>query len=238
MKSEKVPIKKLSNNSENPRTIADANFKKLVQSIKDFPEMLDTREVVVNKDYMVLGGNMRLQAAIAAGLTEISVKVVDWSEDRQREFIIKDNLSYGEWDWDILKDWDTEALAEWGLPVPENEDDDFYTRNITPANYEPVDEPPEVDTLVDTAKADELTSEINGAEMPSNVKDFLIVAAQRHNVFDYASIADYYASAEPEIQALMEKSALVLIDFHKAIELGYVDLTKNLAELTEEDYGN
>jgi DNA modification methylase len=108
-------------NPKNPRTIRDENFKKLVQSIKDFPEMLDARPLVLNKDNVILGGNMRYKAAIEAGLTELPVKIVDWPEDKQREFIIKDNVSGGEWDWDILaNEWDTDLLDDWGLELPDS----------------------------------------------------------------------------------------------------------------------
>ncbi len=111
-----LKISQIKNNPNNPRLIKDDKFKKLVQSIKDFPEMLDTREVVINKDYIILGGNMRFKAAKEAGLKELPVKIVDWTEEKQREFIIKDNVSGGEWDWDILAtEWDAGELNEWGL---------------------------------------------------------------------------------------------------------------------------
>lgn len=116
-----LKVSEIKNNPNNPRIIKDDKFKGLVQSIKDFPEMLDTREVVVNKDYIILGGNMRFKAAKEAGLKEIPVKIVDWSDDKQREFIIKDNVSGGEWDWDLLaSEWDTEELEEWGLDTPDD----------------------------------------------------------------------------------------------------------------------
>lgn len=98
-------------NPKNPRTIRDENFKKLVQSIKDFPEMLDARPLVLNKEHIILGGNMRYKAAKEAGLTELPVKIVDWSEEKQREFIIKDNVSGGDWDWDTLAN-------EWEILTP------------------------------------------------------------------------------------------------------------------------
>jgi ParB-like chromosome segregation protein Spo0J len=116
----KLPVSDIKPNPTNPRTIKDENFKKLVQSIKDFPELLDARPLILNKDHIILGGNMRFKAAKEAGLTEVPVKIVDWSEEKQREFIIKDNVSGGEWDWDVLaNEWDTEQLDEWGLDVPE-----------------------------------------------------------------------------------------------------------------------
>lgn len=117
----KLKINEIKSNPNNPRIIKDDKFKKLVQSIKDFPEMLDAREIVVNKDYIILGGNMRFKAAKEAGLKELPVKIVDWPEDKQREFIIKDNVSGGEWDWDLLaNEWDSELLNDWGLDVPDD----------------------------------------------------------------------------------------------------------------------
>lgn len=117
----KLPIKDIKLNPNNPRIIKDDKFKKLVQSLKDFPEMADVREIVVNKDNVILGGNMRFKAMQEAGWTEASVKVVDWSEDKQREFIIKDNVSGGDWDWDLLaNEWDSDLLDDWGLDLPGN----------------------------------------------------------------------------------------------------------------------
>ena len=114
-----LKISEIKNNPNNPRLIKDDKFKKLVASIKEFPEMLDAREIVVNKDHIILGGNMRFKAAKEAGLKEVPVKVVDWSEEKQRQFVIKDNVSGGEWDWDLLaNEWDVEELDDWGLDVP------------------------------------------------------------------------------------------------------------------------
>ena len=115
----KLKITDIKPNIYNPRYIKDDKFKKLVQSLKDFPEMAEVREVVINKDNVILGGNMRFKAMQAAGWTDIPVKIVDWPEDKQREFIIKDNVSGGEWDWDIIaNEWDAEELESWGLELP------------------------------------------------------------------------------------------------------------------------
>lgn len=117
----KLPIDKIKPNPKNPRFIKDDKFKKLVQSLRDFPEMLDAREIVVNKDYIILGGNMRYKAAREAGLKELSVKIVDWSESKQREFIAKDNAAFGEWDWDVLaNEYDAEELDSWGIDLPKD----------------------------------------------------------------------------------------------------------------------
>lgn len=117
----KLKVSEIKPNPDNPRFIKDENFKKLVQSLKDFPEMAEVREVVVNKDHVILGGNMRFKAMQEAGWTEIPVRVVDWSEEKQREFIIKDNVSGGDWDWDTLaNEWNAEDLEKWGLETPDN----------------------------------------------------------------------------------------------------------------------
>jgi DNA modification methylase len=120
MNLQKVKISDIKINPENPRTIKDENFAKLVKSIQDFPEMLEIRPIVVNSDMMVLGGNMRLKACKEAGLKEVVIIVADnLSEDQQKEFLIKDNVSGGDWDFDLLSDWDADQLDEWGLELPE-----------------------------------------------------------------------------------------------------------------------
>lgn len=129
-------ITKVKSNPNNPRLIKDDKFHKLVNSIKEFPKMLEIRPIVVNDDMIVLGGNMRLKACKEAGLKEVPViKASDLTEEEQRQFIIKDNVSGGEWDWDMLaNEWDVEQLDEWGLDVSvfpqvelEAEEDDFDT---------------------------------------------------------------------------------------------------------------
>jgi len=107
-------------NPDNPRIIKDDKYKKLVQSVKDFPEMAEIRQVVLNKDRMILGGNMRFRAMVEAGWTDIPIRIVDWPIEKQREFIIKDNVSGGEWSWDQLaNEWDQTQLDEWGLDLPD-----------------------------------------------------------------------------------------------------------------------
>lgn len=112
----KVKIAEVKPNPNNPRLIKDDKFRKLVKSIQDFPDMLSVRPIVVNKDMVVLGGNMRLKAIKEAGYKDIAVEIVDWTEDQQKEFIVKDNASFGEWNWDDLaNNWDEEQLVEWGV---------------------------------------------------------------------------------------------------------------------------
>ena len=120
MKTEKVKIGKIKNNPNNPRLIKDDKFKKLVKSVKEFPEMLEIRPIVVDKDNIVLGGNMRLRACQEAGLKEVHIIQADkLTEKQQREFIIKDNVGFGEWDWDdIANNFETPELEDWGLDLP------------------------------------------------------------------------------------------------------------------------
>lgn len=240
-----VPIDEVKENPDNPRTISEHKFNQLVQSIKDFPEMLEKRPLVVDTDGVVLGGNMRLKAAKAAGLTEITVDSAEgWSEKQKREFIIKDNVGFGEWDWDNLADnWELEELKAWGLDVTaiddgESGEDDKYTKKINSPVYEPMNEKPSVDELYDAGKTNKLITEINAADIDPEEKQFLIAAARRHVVFDYQKIADYYAHSSPEVQELMENSALVIIDFDKAIEQGYIQLTQNITNFYVEEHGD
>lgn len=123
-----VKVQEVKLNPNNPRLIKDDKFKKLVQSIKDFPEMLNIRPIVVNQDMIILGGNMRYKACKEAGLKEIPIIITDLSEDKQREFLIKDNTSGGEWDWEVLaNEWDNEELESWGLDIPNFEVDTDYS---------------------------------------------------------------------------------------------------------------
>jgi len=117
----KVNIKEIKENPNNPRYVVDSKFKKLVKSIKEFPEMLEKRPIVVDENMIVLGGNMRLKACKSAGLFEVYIhQAIGWTEEQKQEFIIKDNVGFGDWDWDILaNEWDTKKLNEWGLDLPE-----------------------------------------------------------------------------------------------------------------------
>jgi hypothetical protein len=127
MTIEKISIELVKMNKDNPRTIKGDKFKKLVKSIKEFPEMLEIRPIVVDDDMIVLGGNMRLKACLEAGLKEVHIiKFKDLTEEKKKEFIVKDNVGYGEWDFDLLlKDWNKEDLIDWGLDVKEKKEEDL-----------------------------------------------------------------------------------------------------------------
>jgi len=130
MSVQTVKISDVKPNPNNPRLIKDDKFTKLVQSLKEFPEMANVRPIVVNQDFVVLGGNMRLKAMKEAGWKEVPVEVVDWSEQQQKEFIIKDNVGFGEWEWDMLaNEWEADDLEKWGLDVPGFDEQDYSDKN-------------------------------------------------------------------------------------------------------------
>ena len=133
MKVLKVKISEIKTNPKNPRLIKDDKFKKLVKSIQEFPQMLELRPIVVDENNIVLGGNMRLKACLEVGLKEVFiVKADDLTEQQKDEFIVKDNVGFGEWDWDLLaNEWDAEKLEEWGLNIPnfENNEIDYSGKN-------------------------------------------------------------------------------------------------------------
>ena len=132
---QKIKIQKLTSNTNNPRIIKDNKFKQLVKSIQDFPEMLRIRPIVVDENNVVLGGNMRLRACKEAGLNEVWVeKIETFTEKQKEEFIVKDNVGFGEWDWDILANkWDNVKLGEWGMDVWQPQEDldleDFFVED-------------------------------------------------------------------------------------------------------------
>lgn len=235
---------KLKLNPENPRIITKKKFVELENSILNDPDYFDLLPIGYDENLVILAGNQRLKALrnIVKKKPDFVVKdswfvqAVNWDEDKKRRFIIKSNLHDGTWDFDELANkWDLGELKKWGLDVPGT--DEFYSRNIVSPVYTPNTIAPAPRELVDTKKADELLKEIDEANIPDQVKVFLRLAAMRHYVFDYSKIADYYAGADKDTQKLMEKSALVIIDFESAIENGYIELTKAISMIRKVDYG-
>jgi hypothetical protein len=234
----KKKISEIKLNPENPRIIKDDKFQKLVQSIKNFPEMLEIRPIVVNSEMIILGGNMRYKACVEAGLKTVPIIIADnLTEEQQREFLIKDNVSGGEWDFEVLRnEWDNEKLDEWGLDLPGLIDDDgTYTTKVESPIYEPKGEKPKESELYNLGKYNELMDKINASNLSDEKKLFLQFAATRHIEFNYGKIAEFYSHEDKEAQELMEDSALVIIDYNKAIELGFVKLFDDLEKFSEID---
>lgn len=228
----------------NPRTIRDDDFKKLVQSIEANPDYFEARPLILSDrtgELVIIAGNQRYRAAKELKLKEVPTFLIkDLTEEREKEIIIRDNVSNGQWDWDLLaNDWDVDQLEEWGLDIPNFErdenQDDKYTQKIDTPVYEPKNEKPKITELYNAERYKELISEIDNSSIDNDVKAMLKVSASRHIVFNYENMADYYAHSSKDVQILMENSALVIIDFDKAIELNYVKLKNEISEQCELD---
>ena len=217
MKIEKWKVSEVKANPNNPRVIKDDKFKKLVKSIQDFPEMLELRPIVVNSDGIVLGGNMRLKACKEAGLKEVPViKAEDLTEDQQKEFIIKDNVGFGEWDWaDLASNWDAEELTEWGLDLPsKSETEKISDLSFEDVYYTPKDKPNlKLEDCVDVTKFNKKIEFIDLLELSKEQKDVLKLFAYRFIKIDFESVANYYFfNADETEKTAIERLRLVLCD--------------------------
>ena len=234
MAIQKISISKVKPNQDNPRLIKDDKFKKLVQSIIDFPEMLAIRPIVVNKDMIVLGGNMRLKACIEAGLKEIPIiKANELTPEQQKEFIIKDNVGFGEWNWEELaNDWDTEKLEGWGLDMPKEKDlneEDLFDIEIP--FYTPSKIVPDVNELANLDKTKSLIDKINSLEVDNELKEVLKVRASFFTDFNFQKIADYYSSQDEKIQEVFKDLGLVILAPKEALKRGFIELSESVFEL-------
>ena len=229
-----VAISEIKPNPNNPRIIKDDKFKKLVQSIKEFPEMLDIRPIVVNNEMVVLGGNMRLRACIDAGLKEVPIiKANELTPEQQKEFIIKDNVGFGEWNWEELaNDWDTEKLESWGLDLPITKDlneQDLFDIEIP--FYTPSAIVPDVNELANLDKTKLLIDKINLLEVDNELKEVLKARASFFTDFNFQKIADYYSSQDEKIQDVFKDLGLVILAPKEALERGFVELSESVFEL-------
>lgn len=287
MQTEEVVLSRIAENANNPRTITEEKFKKLVKSLLVFPRMLTLRPIVVDETMTVLGGNMRLKALkhivtmdkdtlrftiaendqFTSGEVDALIKywdawrkkptativnAADLTEAQKKEFIIKDNVGFGDWDTNVLaNEWDSLPLDDWGLDFAglnvdleteggegDDDSDNNYERKIVAPIYEPQDGDVSLSDCYDTSKVDLLVSAIDVAEISEDVKSFLKVAAFRHTKFNYERVADYYAKAPKEVQKLMEDSALVIVDVDKAIEDGFVKMSKDFLTQYGKEHGN
>lgn len=195
----------------NPRYIKDEKFELLKRSLQESPEMLHLRELLVyphGDTYIVIGGNMRLRAAEELGIEELPCKVLPATTpvEKLREYTIKDNNGYGDYDWDILaNEWDEMPLADWGVDMPAFEveeegeeadgeigEDGTYTSKVEAPIYEPK-AGAQIKELFDSEKYNTLCEAIRREQLPKDIEQFLLLAATRHIKFDYSKIADYYA---------------------------------------------
>ena len=236
-----MKLSEIKSNPNNPRVIKDHKFEKLKKSISEFPKMMELRPMVINEDNIVLGGNMRLKALKDLGYKKVPEEWVkrasDLTEDETRRFIIADNVGFGEHDWEMLaNEWDNEELQDWGLDIPNiNLQDEEYTTKIESPIYETKLVKPLETNLYNLDRYNKLIEDIDKTDITQEEKNFLYLAAGRHIEFSYSKIADYYAHSNEVIQSLMEDSALVIIDYKKAIDKGFVKLYETLETLADID---
>ena len=245
---ERVELSTLRENPDNPQTVTEEEFGKLRDSMRRLHGFLRTRPLLVEEDGTIKCGNKRFRALVQNGVRVVPADYVrrlsDYTPEEVREFILQDNLQRGEWDVDkLLAQYSPDELKGLGGGFDEliadlkgrSEDADFeYSSKIEAPQYNITGENPELEDLYDTEKADELAKEIDEADIPKKVKTFLKVAAMRHVVFNFRNIAEYYAHADEKVQRLMEKSALVIIDFEDAIKNGFVIVSEKMAAFRDE----
>ena len=216
----------------NPRN-NDAAVEPVMNSIEEFGFK---QPIIIDKDKVIIAGHTRLRAAKRLGLDEVPcIMADDLTQEQVKAFRLADNkvAEFADWDVDLMNDEldgifgiDMESFGFIDKIFEEEDEENPYTAKVNIPQYEVKGDVFGIGELYDTSKADELIAEIQISNIEKDEKDFLIKAAERHNVFNYRRIAEYYAGASKEMQSLMEKSALVIIDYGDAIRNGYVKLNK------------
>lgn len=236
--------------ARNSRTHSEEQVIQIASSIKEFGF---TNPVLIDEDGGIIAGHGRIMAAKKLNLAEVpTITLKGLSEAQKKAYIIADNklaLNAG-WDEELLRvEFDELKELDFDLTLTgfsldeindldlelenENESDNPYTQKIDAPTYEPNDEKPNINDLFNNEKSKYLIQEIKNSNLNEDEKNFLILASYRHIVFNYEKIANFYAHSSKECQDLMEKSALVIIDFNKAIENGFVKITEEINEMIE-----
>ena len=239
---QEMPIEDVIPYENNPRK-NDKAVDAVAESIREFGFKVP---IIVDKENVIVAGHTRLRAAEKLGLTTVPViRADDLTEEQITAFRLADNKTseLAEWDFDklaaeleLISDIDMSAF---GFVFPEDEDEydsedeGPYTGSVNIPQYEPTGEVPSLSECVDEGKTNELLEEIANSDLSYAEKEFLRKAAERHLVFNYKKIAEYYAAASPEMQVLMEKSALVIIDYDDAIMNGYTKLSERIRKIME-----
>ena len=244
MKIHKVKIAELKQAEYNPRRLTKKQYEDLKASLEKFG-LVDP--IIINSDNTVIGGHQRLKIVRELGGSEVPTVRVNLSKEDERELNIRLNKNTGEFDLDILaNNFDMEELKDWGFKDIDfglnidkiEEKEEAYTKKIEAPIYEPKGEKPKVSELYNQDKGFELLEKIKKSKVSNAEKEFLTMATFRHLVFNYSKIAEYYAQSNKEMQELMEESALVIIDFDKAIESGFVNLSNEIREQYLKDNPN
>ena len=225
-----VGIDELTLTEKNPRNISRKDFATLKKSIKDFPSMMQVREVVVDEKMRVLGGHQRVKALQAQGKTKVLVKqVIGWTEEQKDEFLVKDNIANGDWDNDKLaNEWDKEKLEEWGLPLKVASSSDYKELlDVSIPYYTPAEKAPNCTELADLSEVEELNSMITKLKPEKGLEAILRARAAFFAEFDFQKIADYYAHADKDTQELMKRLGLVIVMPKEAYEMGMCDFRES-----------
>lgn len=235
-----LPVDELIPYENNPRKNDEA-VDKVALSISAFGFKVP---IVIDKDKVIVTGHTRLKAAKKLGIKTVPcIMADDLSEEQIKAFRLADNkvAEFSEWDEEkLLKELESLEMdmTLYGFEFPEDSDeteDDTYSDATNVPQYEIQGETPELSDLLDEQKTNDLLEEISNSSLSFEEKEFLRKAAQRHLVFNYRKIAEYYANASEEMQELMEKSALVIIDYNDAIANGYSTLSQKVSKLLEAD---
>ena len=239
-----MKLSQIKPNPNNPRLIKDDKFKKLVKSLSEFPEMMEKRPMVCVTDtdgkIYPLGGNMRLKALQELKYKDIPdtwvVLADEWSEEKRKEFTIKDNVGFGEWDWDTLaNEWDEVLLNNWGLDLPMLNDKDEQQEiedlfNIELPFYTPSEDLPNVNDLADISKTQELNSQIDLLKIDDDLKEILKIRASFFTDFNFQKIADYYAQQTDEVKELFEELGMVILAPKEALKRGFINLKNEMID--------
>lgn len=253
------PINELKKHKKNARTHSDAQIAQIVNSINEFGW---TNPILIDENDIIIAGHGRLEAAETLELDKVPCIVLSGlTETQKRAYLIADNqlaLNAG-WDIDLLQS-EIEALKlnDFDISLLGFNDEDFqgviigsndvetchgnskdgnpYAKNVATPLYEPTGSKPVYEKMYNTEKFNKLLQKIKNSNIDSNLRDFLIAAAYRHVQFNYEEIANFYAHSDKAIQELMEDSALVIIDFNKAIEQGYLNLSAEVDEYYAQEH--
>lgn len=238
--------------ANNSRLHDDSQVAQLVESIKEFGF---TNPILLDGTDTILAGHGRLMAAEILGLETLpTIQLSHLTDEQKIAYVIADNklALNAKWDNELLA-LELKNLAEIGYDLAltgfdadeikafdfgddkkeYSDDENKYTDKVTSPTYEPVGEKPDLTELYDDQKAMDLIVKVQQSKLPEKEKQFLMAAASRHIVFDYSKIANFYAHSSKECQELMEASALVIIDFNKAIENGFVKLTEEINNMID-----
>lgn len=229
--------------ANNPR-LNDNAVDAVAASIKEFGFKVP---IVVDGENVIINGHTRLKAAHKLGMKQVPVIVADdLTPEQVKAFRLADNKTGELAEWDMaklgieLEGIDDIDMTDFGFDFADMEEDepqadDTYTRKVNIPQYEPTGECPTLDELVDDSKAKELADRIQASNVTPEEREFLLKAATRHYAFNYKNVAEYYANATPEMQELMEDSALVIIDVEDAIAKGYAKLAEDIDFMSGED---